>query len=100
MKNLALTINYLDERIFNDIKRYIESNKFQDDFPHGYWEDGNSRSSGKILEIKGDKLLADYKDVVIQLRDDEDLNQRVVNENMDKLLSHYQNIVKMIFLEK
>jgi len=100
MKNLALKINYLDERIFDNIKRYINSEEFQKDFPAGYWEDGNSRSSGKILEIKGDKLLADYKNVIIQLRDDEDLNQRVVNENMSKLLLHYQNIVKMLFSEK
>jgi hypothetical protein len=99
MRNLELKANYLDERIFEEIRRYIESKEFQGDFPYGYWEEG-SKASGKILSIKGYKTLNGYKDVTIKLRDDEDLNRSVVEKNMNKLLTHYQNIVKMIFSEK
>jgi hypothetical protein len=96
MKNLTLRLNFLEGDKFKIIQDYLESKEFQKDFPWGYWE-GGSKASGRILEIKGRKIINNYANVTIKLRDDEDLNSKHIEENMDKLLSHYKKILEMIF---
>lgn len=99
MRNLELKTDYLNARTFGAIRGYINSKEFQNDFPHGYWEEGD-KASGKILEIKGDALSKGYRNVIIRLRDDEDLNYTEVKKNINKLIAHYQNIIKIIFSSK
>jgi hypothetical protein len=98
MEKLELRINTLEKKKFRAIEKYLNSRKFQREFPKGYLEDGK-KYSGKILVIEGEPIskTSFYADVTIKLREDDDLNYDVVRHSLDKIAKQYGKIVKMIF---
>jgi hypothetical protein len=104
MKKLELRINNLEKHKLEKIQKYIESEEFQKDFYHGYLEEENKKNiepkySGKILTISGDLVQNTdiYTDVIVKLREDDNLDYSVVRNNLNKLATHYKKIIGIIF---